>query len=197
MRLKDRVCVVTGATSGLGAAIARRFADEGALLIIHGRDEQRGRALVDELGKAPGGAPEWYGDITAKETNDAIVERAREHHGRIDVLVLNAGVFGGFGRFWEHDASEFDRLVAINVKAPWLGVRAAEPLLGEGASVIVNTSVSAFVMYPDETLYSMNKGAATALMKGMANDLGGRGTASTRSLRPEATARMARVFYDE
>lgn len=198
MRLENKVCVVTGATNGLGKAVARRFAEEGASLIIHGRDEERGNALIDELKAAPGGVPELVlGDIATEEANEAIVSRARDKYGRIDVLVLNAGVFGGFGRFWEHAPDEFDRLVAINVKAPWLGVRAAEPLLGRGASVIVNTSVSAFVMYPDETLYSMSKGAATTLVKGMANDLGARGIRVNAIAPGPTTAGMARAFYDE
>jgi 3-oxoacyl-[acyl-carrier protein] reductase len=196
--LENKVCVITGATSGLGAAIARRFADEGALLILHGRDEERGREMVETLKAAPGGEPELVlGDIATEEANDALVERARERYGRIDVLVLNAGVFGGFGRFWKHSPEEFDWLVEVNVKAPWLGARAAVPLMGDGGSIIVNTSVCAFVMYPDETLYSMSKGAATTLVKGMANDLGDRGIRVNAIAPGPTTSGIARHFYDE
>lgn len=198
MRLNSKVCVITGATSGLGAAIARRFAAEGALLIIHGRDQERGRAMVKELSSSPGGEPELVlGDIATEETNNALAELARERYGRIDVLVLNAGVFGGFGRFWKHGVKDFDELVDVNVKAPWLGARAAVPLMGDGGSIIVNTSVCAFVMYPDETLYSMSKAAATGLVKGMANDLGDRGIRVNAIAPGPTTGGLAQRFYDE
>lgn len=197
MRLKDKVTVVTGGTSGLGAGMVRRFAAEGALLIVNGRDHNRGQAIVDEVRSAGGTADLLIGDVAEEATSDAIVKFAGDKYGRIDVLALNAGVFGGFGRFWDCSPDEYDRLMDTNVKGVWMQAKAAVPLLSEGASIVLTSSVSAHVIYPDETLYSMSKGALTVLTMGMANDLGPRGIRVNAVCPGPTTSGMARWFYDQ
>jgi NAD(P)-dependent dehydrogenase (short-subunit alcohol dehydrogenase family) len=176
MRLDDKVAVVTGATSGFGLAIARRFAAEGAALILNARDDPAGARLVDELSDTGSVASFVAGDVGEPETGRAIAARAREAHGRIDALILNAGIGTiGIGPFWEIAIDDFDAIFRTNVRGVWLCARAAAPLLGRGASVVVMGSMSSFIVYPDETVYSASKGALVQLARGMAGDLAERG----------------------
>lgn len=89
--LSGKVAVITGATSGFGAAIARRFAQEGAALVLGGRDEQRANALLEELRTEGVVVDVVSGDVGDEETAEQLAARARERHGRIDTLILNAG----------------------------------------------------------------------------------------------------------
>jgi NAD(P)-dependent dehydrogenase (short-subunit alcohol dehydrogenase family) len=197
MRLKDKVTVVTGGTAGLGAAMVRRFAAEGALLIVGGRDKAKGEGVIKEVRDAGGTADLVIGDVKEESTSDAIVALAREKYGRIDVLALNAGVFGGFGRFWDVSSEEYDRLMDTNVKGMWLQAKAAYPLLKEGSNIVITSAASAHIIYPDESLYSMSKGALTLLTMGMANDLGERGIRVNAVCPGPTTSGMARWFYDQ
>jgi NAD(P)-dependent dehydrogenase (short-subunit alcohol dehydrogenase family) len=170
-RLTDKVAVVTGATSGFGEAISRLFAAEGASLVLSGRRADRGEALAAELNASFVG-----GDVGAEETADALAGCAREAFGRIDALVLNAGIgYPGVGPFWEVKPEEFDLVFRTNVRGVWLCARAAVPLLRPGASVLVMGSMESFVVFPGETVYAATKGAALMLARGMAGDLAARG----------------------
>lgn len=175
-RLKGKVAVVTGATSGFGEAIARLFATEGAALVLGGRRSGAGEALSAELRSLGADAQFVAGDVGNERDADALAACARGAHGRIDVLVLNAGIgYPGTGPFWEVPPQEFDLVFGTNVRGVWLCARAAAPLLGRGASVVVMASMSSFVVYPGETVYSASKGAVLQLARGMAGDLAPRG----------------------
>jgi NAD(P)-dependent dehydrogenase (short-subunit alcohol dehydrogenase family) len=169
-RLINRVAVVTGATSGLGEAIARRFAAEGASVILGGRRSSLGAQLVSDLRSTGANADFVAGDVGEEATATEIVAVARERYGRIDTLVLNAGRTA-FGGFREATVEEFDSLIRTNVRGVWLCARAADPLLSSGASIIVMASVSSFVVDPKEILYCMTKAAIMPLVHGMAREL--------------------------
>jgi NAD(P)-dependent dehydrogenase (short-subunit alcohol dehydrogenase family) len=172
VRLKDKIAVVTGATSGFGAAIARLFAQEGASLLLHGRHGERGAALVEELEAVRTRAVLVLGDVTTAEAADELAAAARENYGRVDVLVLNAGIgIPGTGPFWEVRPEEFDLVFATNVRGAWLAARALRPLMASGGSIVVMASMSSLVVYPGETVYSASKGAVLQLARGMAGDL--------------------------
>jgi NAD(P)-dependent dehydrogenase (short-subunit alcohol dehydrogenase family) len=175
-RLEGKVAVVTGATSGFGEAIARLFASEGAALVLGGRRPDAGEALVSELSAAGAAVRFVAGDVGDESTADAFAAAAREAFGKVDALVLNAGIGEpGGGAFWSVRPEDFDRIFRTNVRGVWLGARAILPLMSEGGSVVVMASMSSFVVNEDETIYSATKGAVLQLMRGMAADLAPRG----------------------
>jgi NAD(P)-dependent dehydrogenase (short-subunit alcohol dehydrogenase family) len=175
MRLDGKVAVITGATSGFGEAIARLFAAEGATLVLHGRRREAGKTLTNELCAHGADARFIAGDVGEALDAQALAEAAREAHGRIDVLVLNAGVATpGLGPFWEVPPEEFDLVFRTNVRGVWLCARACAPLIPAGGSIVVMASMSSFVVYPGETIYSATKGAVLQLARGMAGDLADR-----------------------
>jgi NAD(P)-dependent dehydrogenase (short-subunit alcohol dehydrogenase family) len=173
LRLAHRVAVVTGATGGLGEVIARRFAAEGAAVILNGRRVTRGESIVSELRSAGADAVFVAGDVGDERTAAELAEVAERRHGRIDVLVLNAGG-SAYGGFREATPEEFDSLMRTNVRGVWLCARAADPVLSDGASIVVMASVSSFVTDPSEILYCMTKAAVMPLVRGMARDLADR-----------------------
>jgi NAD(P)-dependent dehydrogenase (short-subunit alcohol dehydrogenase family) len=175
-RLEGKVAVVTGATSGFGDAIARLFAAEGASLVLGGRRVGAGEALVSKL-EADGVAARFVaGDVGDESTADALAAVARDAFGRVDALVLNAGIGEpGGGPFWAVVPEDFDLVFRTNVRGVWLGARAILPLMGAGGSIVVMASMSSFVVNEDETVYSASKGAVLQLARGMAADLAPRG----------------------
>jgi NAD(P)-dependent dehydrogenase (short-subunit alcohol dehydrogenase family) len=174
MRLADKVAVVTGATSGIGQIIAKRFATEGASLIVNGRNQQAGERLVDELRSAGANADFVCGDVADEAIADEIADTARARYGRIDTMMLNAGVVR-YGNFWELTPEEFDLTMGVNVRGPWLCARAAVPLLPDGASIVLMGSVSSFMIPPGESVYCVSKAAVVQLAKAIAGDLAHRG----------------------
>ena len=167
---------MTGATSGFGLAIARLFAAEGAALVLGGRRAEAGEALVQALRQGGADARFVAGDVGEERNAQALVAAAGTAHGRIDVLVLNAGIgYPGTGPFWEVTTEDFDQVFRTNVRGAWLCARAAVPLLGRGAAVVVMASMSSHIVYPGETVYSASKGAVLQLARGMAGDLAERG----------------------
>ena len=94
MKLKGKIAIINGATSGMGKAIAERFVHEGASVILSGRDEQRGKELESNLGKNGGNAFFISGDISLESTNRKLVEEAIGKFGKLDIVVTNAGKLG-------------------------------------------------------------------------------------------------------
>lgn len=175
-RLSGKVAVVTGATSGFGTAIAQLFAAEGAALVLGGRRVDAGEALVAQLRRDGADALFVAGDVGEERGARALADGARAAFGRIDILVLNAGIgYPGTGPFWEVPPDEFDLVFRTNVRGVWLCARAAVPLMGRSASIVVMASMNSYIVYPGETVYSASKGAVLQLARGMAGDLAGRG----------------------
>lgn len=176
MRLKNKVAIITGATSGFGAGIARLFAQEGAALILNARRAAGGSELLDELGAIGANVQFVEGDVGEERTATALAQCARELHGRIDILVLNAGINTALPLpFWEIAPEEFDRVIRTNVRAAWLGARAAVPLMTAGGSIVVMASQQSYNVCEGNTTYATSKGAALQLARGMALDLAARG----------------------
>ena len=133
MKLKGKTAAVTGATSGFGEAIALLFAQEGASVVAHGRNRERGRALVDRLRAFGVGAHFVRGDVGEPDDAQALADFARVEFGHLDTLVLNAGIADvATGPFWEVPVDEFDALWKTNVRGMWLCARACVPLVREG-----------------------------------------------------------------
>jgi NAD(P)-dependent dehydrogenase (short-subunit alcohol dehydrogenase family) len=170
VRLEGKVALVTGAAGGIGEAIARRFAAEGAELFIADVKEPAGTALAAELTR--GGAGAWFVrlDVTREGDWIAALTRVKEEAGRLDVLVNNAGV--NIREPIESMAeASLDTMLAVNVKGPFLGIKHAIPLMraGGGGAILNMSSVCGLVghRYTPEA-YTMVKGALTMLTKTIA-----------------------------
>ncbi|HYZ28013.1 MAG TPA: SDR family oxidoreductase [Thermoleophilaceae bacterium] len=169
MNTKEKTVLVTGGTSGIGEAIARAYARDGARVIISGRNEQHGDRIADELGE---GARFVRADLARL---DDVEHLASEVNG-VDVLVNNAGVFP-FGPTHEVDSDEFDAAYALNVRAPFFLTAAVAPRMaanGGGAIVNVTTMVASFGLV-GAALYGSTKAALELLTKAWAAEYGPQG----------------------
>lgn len=174
MNTTGAVVVITGATGGIGRALAHRFAAEGATLVLTGRDTTAGDALAAELRRGGRSAEFLTADLRDDDHVRRLAEDVRHLHGRIDSLILNAGAIT-FGSTCEMDVADFDEMMAVNVRAPWLCVRALHNLLTDGATIVVTASVSSYVLFPGEGVYCMSKAALIPLVHVLALELAPRG----------------------
>jgi NAD(P)-dependent dehydrogenase (short-subunit alcohol dehydrogenase family) len=174
-RLTDKTALVTGATSNIGRAIAIAFAAEGAHVVVSGRDEARGAAVIEEI-RAAGGKADFVSaalDGSAKASQDLAREATRLLGGRIDVLVNNAGIYPGPGTVATDEAT-FDQVYAVNVKAPFFLTAAIAPeMAARGNGAIINLgSWIARLGIPVGALYSSTKGAVETLTRAWAAEFG-------------------------
>ena len=172
MTVQGKTVLVTGGTSGIGEAIARAYAAEGADVVITGRSEERGRRIADSLTRD--GARVRF--IGADLGDIADVRRLADEVDHVDVLVNNAGVFP-FGPTAETDSEVFDSAFAVNVKAPFFLTGAFAPRMAAnraGAIVNVSTMVASFGL-PGMALYGSTKAALELLTKTWAAEYGSAG----------------------
>ena len=172
MTVQDKQVLVTGGTSGIGEATARAYAAAGADVVITGRDEERGRQVVQSLVADGGRARFVRADLERFED----VQRLADEVEHVDVLVNNAGV-SPFGATQDVDAAVFDSAFALNVKAPFFLTGAFAPRMasnGGGAIVNITTMVASFGM-PGMALYGSTKAALTLLTKAWAAEYGPQG----------------------
>ena len=125
MRLTDRVVVITGAGSGIGAASALAMAREGARVLAVDIDEAGAKATAETIEREGGQAAAAHADVTRGADNQAVVERALAAWGRLDVFFANAGVPQWPSPVEDVDEATFDRIMAVNVKGVWLGAKYA------------------------------------------------------------------------
>lgn len=159
-----RVCVVTGGAQGIGEACVRRFAAEGAKPVIVDVDDARGQALAAELG-----ALYVRCDVGDKAQVDALVAQVLAAHGRIDVLVNNAGIFRA-ADFLEVTEADFDAVLRVNLKGAFLvGQAVARAMVASGGGAIVNmSSVNGVLAIPNIASYNVSKGGVNQLTRVMA-----------------------------
>ena len=168
MSLEGRVVVVTGSTTGIGKAIAKRCVAENGRVLVHGRDADRGHALANELGEQ---AVFHQDELTDPASAGRIVEAALESFGRIDAIVNNAA-WVVRSDLESTDVEMFDRIMAINVRAPLLLIQAALPHLVESGGCVANVgSVNSLGGEGNLLAYSVSKGALLTMSKNLANAL--------------------------
>lgn len=168
MRLQDKSIIVTGSTTGIGEAIARRAIAEGARVIVHGRDEERGRALVAELGAR---ATLAIADLADPAAGKQLVDAALQANGRLDAIVNNAA-WVVRSELKNTDAAMFDKVMAINVRAPMLLVQAAYDELKKTRGAVLNIgSINAYTGEGNLLAYSVSKGALMTLSRNLADYL--------------------------
>lgn len=168
-RLDSRVAIVTGGASGIGAATVRRFAREGARVLIADLDSEKGGALVEGLG--PDRAHFEQVDVSDAGACAVLAAAAAQRFGRLDILVNNAGV-GSFGETPDLPIEDWERVVAINLNAVFYACRAAIPEMRKtGGGAIVNTaSISGLAGDYAFTAYNATKGAVINYTKALAID---------------------------
>ncbi|MGB3145587.1 MAG: SDR family oxidoreductase [Maribacter sp.] len=165
-KLKHKVCIVTGATSGMGKAIARSFVSEGARVILSGRNEERGLSLEKELGA---NAIFVAGDVSLPAYNEQLVKKAIEHFGKLDILSMNAGILG-LGSVTDLPLELWRKTMDINLSSLFYLSKYAIPELqkNEGASILINASIAAYKSFPNHPAYCASKAGSLALMRQMA-----------------------------
>jgi len=167
MRLPNKIAIITGAASGMGAATARLFAREGATAVIADLLETEGRAVAAEIAKAGGRAEFHRLDVTDEAGWKALVAAVVATHGRLDILINNAGLAGSTTRDYV-DTDAWDALMAINAKGVFLGIKYAVPAMrAAGGGSIVNMSSLSGNVGQDYTHmgYNASKGAVRTLTK--------------------------------
>jgi 3-oxoacyl-[acyl-carrier protein] reductase len=174
MRLKGKVAIVTGAASGFGAAIAKRFAEEGAGVAVADIQRTGGERVAGEISGAGGRAVYVHADVTRAADWAALVGAAQSAFGRLDIVVNNAGWTHRNKPFLEVSEEEFDRVYAVNVKSVYLSALHALPVFRrQRGGVIVNVASTAGVRpRPGLTVYNSSKAAVILLSKSLAAEFG-------------------------
>lgn len=172
-RLENKVALITGAANGMGEATARLFIDEGAKVVLGDIEDERGRALAEQLGEA---ATFIHLDVATASDWAAAVATAETIYGKLDILVNNAGAYVAT-RLQDSSEAEFDLLVAVNQRSVFLGMKIAAPALARaGSGSIVNISSSGGLRGgPGMINYRAVKWAVRGLTRSAAHDLGADG----------------------
>ncbi|MDB5296513.1 MAG: short-chain dehydrogenase [Phycisphaerales bacterium] len=172
MRLNGKVILVTGSTTGIGAAMARRFAAEGARVLVHGLERNLGERVVADLGT--GRAVFHLDDLADPAAGPRLVAATVAAFGRLDAVVNNAA-WVVRSDLASTDSALFDRCVAVNLRAPLLLARAALPHLAAAAGCVLNIgSVNAYCGEANQLAYSVSKGGLMTLSRNLADALGPR-----------------------
>ena len=171
-KLEGKAAIVTGGARGIGRAIATRFLEEGAQVLICDILEDRAHETAGELGEL-GDVQAYIGDLSKKQVCEAAVARSVEIFGGLHIVVNNAGI-ARWGRFLEHSEEDWDRTLDVNLKAVFLLSQQAARVMveqGEGGVILSTASNNGHVPEPDVAAYNASKGAVVLLTKTMAIEL--------------------------
>jgi 3-oxoacyl-[acyl-carrier protein] reductase len=173
-KLKGKVAIVTGASKGIGAGIAKSLAAEGASVVVNYASSKAGAdAVVAEIGAAGGTAVAVHGDVSKSADAQALVNAAVKQFGRLDILVNNSGVYG-FAPIEDITEEDFHKHFNVNVLGLLLTTQAAVKHLGEGSSIINIGSVASRITPPGSAVYTGTKGAVDAITGVLSRELGAR-----------------------
>jgi len=173
-KLKGKVAVVTGASKGIGAAIARAYGAAGASVVVNYASSKAGAdAVVNDIVKAGGKAVAVQGDVSKAADAQAIVDAAIKHYGRLDILVNNSGVYE-FAPIEAITEEHYDRQFNVNVRGLLMTTQAAVKHLGEGASIINIGSLVSRIVPENTVVYTATKGAVDAITGVLSKELGPR-----------------------
>lgn len=176
MRLKDKVILVTGSTSGIGEGMTRVFAREGARVIVHGIKIEDAKTSAAAIEKDGGQVAAIAGDLRDSAVPARLIDEAIAKWGRLDALVNNAATTAR-GNLDNTDAAEFDRIIAINLRAPFLLIKAAMPhFRKQGGGRVINIgSVNAYCGERNLFAYAISKGGLMTLTRNLADAHGAEG----------------------
>jgi 3-oxoacyl-[acyl-carrier protein] reductase len=183
-----KVALVTGGSKGIGAGIVRRLASDGAMVAFtYSSSEEKARQLVREIESVGGKALAIKADSASAEELRGAVAKTTERFGIPDIFVSNAGILTR-GTIDSYSLEDFDRMVAINVRAAFIGIQAAAREMRDGGRIVVIGSNTAIrTAFPGGSIYSMTKAALTGLVRGAAIDLAPRAI-TVNNVQPGPTA---------
>ncbi len=164
-RLEGKVAVITGATGGIGSAAARLFAEEGARVALVDLDEAALQETVRSIGEDR--ASYTVADVTQPEQTQAYINAAVNRWGGIDALLANAGIEGTLSFITDYPIDVFDRVMAVNVRGVWLGIKYVVPVMRGrgGGSIVVTSSTAGIGGTPEMSAYGASKHAVIGLMR--------------------------------
>ena len=206
--IENKVVIITGASSGLGEATARRLAKNGAKLMLAARREERLQELVAEITQAGGTAKYKITDVTDRSQVEALAQATIQAYDRIDVLVNNAGLMP-LSPLAANKVDEWEQMVDVNIKGVLYGVSAIMPvMLEQGTGHIINlSSVAGHKVFAGGTVYCATKFAVKAISEGIRIESDGKirstnispgavATELTNTISHQETAEMAEQLYD-
>lgn len=168
-RLENKVAIVTGGATGIGEAISKKFAAEGASVVVVGMPQDPVREVIDDLKKSKAKAIGFSADISSEENAKEAIETAIKHFGRIDILINNAGVYPEANTIDEFSTEAFDNLLKNNLRTAFLMTKYAVPHLKKYRGCIVSAgSEAGKIGIPNVSPYGGTKGFMHAFMKGVA-----------------------------
>lgn len=177
MRLKDKVALIIGGTSGIGEATAKAFAEEGAKVLVGGRNKEEGDRIVEAITENSGEAIFVKVDTTQFNEIKEAVDKAKKKFGTLDILYNGAGIHDSYQTALDMEEEDYDQLMAVNVKGPYLAAKAALPVfLEKGKGTIINVgSQATHVAGPGGSAYVTSKHALEGFTKQLAFDFGSKG----------------------
>jgi len=175
-RFQDRVALVTGGTSGIGKATALAFAAEGARVVVAGRRETEGTAVVADIRRKGGQATFVVTDVTRDADVRKLVDSAHRSYGRLDVAFNNAGTEGAVGPITGLGEADWARTVDVNLKGTWLCLKHEIPAMAERGGAIVNVATTAALAgMAGTTIYAASKGGVIAMTRAAAIEWAAKG----------------------
>lgn len=167
-RLEGKVVVITGGAGGIGKAAGKLFVNEGADVLLVDLEEAALKSACNDIGSNK--VSYCVADVTSNSDNQKMITIAEERYGGVDVLLANAGVEGDVMSITDYDEKRFDQVMAVNVKGPFLGLKAAIPAISKrgGGSIIITSSVAGLGGVANIAPYATSKHAVIGLMKSAA-----------------------------
>ena len=164
-RLEGKVAVITGATGGIGSTAAKIFAEEGAKVALVDLNEAALQEVVSSIGEDS--ASYTVADVTQPDQTQAYVDAAVNRWGGVDVLLANAGIEGTLSPISDYPIDVFDRVMAVNVRGVWLGIKYVVPVMRGrgGGSIVITSSTAGIGGSPEMSAYNTSKHAVIGLMR--------------------------------
>ena len=189
MDLKDKAIIITGASSGIGEATAKKLAKDGALVVLMARREEKLNDIKQAIEKEGGTALVVTGDVTKKKDFDHVVSQTIENYGKVDALINNAGLMP-LSFVEKLKTEEWDKMVDVNIKGVFNGVAAVLPKMKEnkGGHIINISSMAAHRYFPGGAVYCATKAAVKMFSEGLRQELAPKYGINVTSIEPGAVA---------
>lgn len=171
----DKSVLITGAASGIGKAAAHRFANEGGKVCIADMDIERGEKVAQDINASGGVAFATKVDVSSQADNDRMVAETVAKFGGLDVAFLNAGYYGPGTSFDDDDITAFDRIIAINLRGCFLGIRSTAKAIRSGGAIVVTGSTGGILGLANNPAYSASKHGLIGLIRSAAEPLSAKG----------------------